>query len=370
MPRVCHLAISLAPGGLEQLVVNWTNARNRREGGSTQICTLDSGGALENQVNDALVTALQARRGRFPWDGGALGRLRNVLSHVDIVHSHNLAAQQYAALACRRLTTRHIHTEHGSNPHTDGLINRWRLRYVGRHTDALVCVSRDTAQKMAPVWAVPHARIHVITNGVSAHISLSAAQQEQLKVSYDIAPGAFVIGSMGRLSREKRYDRLIRALAEMRSRAPARDIVLVLVGEGPERPALEHLAKSLNVEAHVRFCGYQARARDYLDIFDLFLLSSDTEGMPVALLEAMAAGCPVGVTDVGDCRDVIDDGRAGVLLPGDEDMWPECLLQWVSGDRQVRGRAVGRERVERHYMEATTLDAYERLYRRDGDGET
>ena len=173
-----------------------------------------------------------------------------------------------------------------------------------------------------------------------------------------------MLGSVGRLSKEKRYDRLIRALAEMRRHAPEQDVVLVLVGDGPERPSLEGLANELKLASRVIFCGYQENARSYLNVFDLFLLSSETEGMPVALLEAMAAGCPVGVTNVGDCLDVIDGGKAGILLPEDEAMWPGLLTELMTGGRDglLRFGAAGLQRFETHYLESATLDAYEALY--------
>jgi glycosyltransferase involved in cell wall biosynthesis len=362
--RVCHLLISLNPGGLEQLVVQWTNVRNAAHLGSTRICTLDESGVLASQVQGDVVTVLHAQRAKKPWDMAAVKRLRSVFADVDVVHSHNLAAQQYAVLACRGTSVRHVHTEHGSNPHTGGWLNRLRLRFVARRTDALVCVSHDTAAAMRPNWQVADGVVTVVANGVSPHQALLPADRSALRDQFGIPHDAFLVGSIGRLSPEKRYDRLVRTVAELRKREPGLNAMLVLVGEGERHDELVLLADSLSVTSSVNFCGFRPEARRFLDIFNLFVLCSETEGLPVALLEAMAARCPVAVTDVGDCLRVIDDGRAGIALPEDEGQWPVCIAAFAEEaepETLARCKRASR-RIETDYAQAETLRAYESLY--------
>ncbi|MDE0838049.1 MAG: glycosyltransferase [Kiritimatiellae bacterium] len=362
--RVCHLLISLNPGGLEQLVVQWTNARNAAHPGSTKICTLDENGLLASQVHGDVVTVLHANRAQQPWDLAAVKRLRSVFADVDVVHSHNLAAQQYAALACRGTSVRHIHTEHGSNPHTGGWLNRLRLRFLARRTDALVCVSHDTAAAMRPNWKVADGVVTVIANGVSPHQAVLPSERNALRDQLGIPNDAFLIGSIGRLSREKRYDRLIRTLAALQKREPDLNAMLVLVGEGERHDELVLLADSMSVTASVKFCGFRPEARCFLDVFNLFVLCSESEGLPVALLEAMAARCPVAVTDAGDCLRVIDDGRAGIALPDDKGQWPGCIAavaKEAEAETLARCERASR-RIETDYAQAATLRAYESLY--------
>jgi hypothetical protein len=133
IPRVAHLVIALAHGGLERLVVDWTNARNRRYPGSTVIWCLDAPGELAVQVEGDAVWCAEAERARFPWDRAAVRRMKsNGASHgtLDVVHSHNLAAQQYAALVTRGTSMRHVHTQHGANLHNLGLKDRVRSRLL------------------------------------------------------------------------------------------------------------------------------------------------------------------------------------------------------------------------------------------------
>ena len=181
---------------------------------------------------------------------------------------------------------------------------------------------------------------------------------------------------MGRLAHVKGYDRLIRAFASLapsslnfpgasdrnanRRSAP----LLLLVGDGPERSSLERLARDLGVAGRVIFAGYQADPAPYLAAMNLFVLPSRSEGLSVALLEAMAAGVPVLVTEVGANREVIADGEAGTLLPDDEERWPVALASALADNAREKV-AAAQARVKTHYSLETTLDQYEKIYARN-----
>ncbi|MCE9613204.1 MAG: glycosyltransferase family 4 protein [Lentisphaerae bacterium] len=364
-PRVCHLVLSLALGGLERLVVDWTNARNQRHPGSTAIACLDDPGALADQVEGSAVFCVGARRARFPADWQAVRALRKrwVGDSTDIVHSHNLAAHQYAALARWGTSLRHVHTEHGSNPHGAGWLNRCRLRVLARRTHALIAVSADTGRAMSAGWRVPLARVHIIPNGVAPYHPATADALARIRAALQLPEGGLVVGTVGRLAQVKGYDRLLAALPAVLARRPG--VTCVFVGDGPERAALEAQGDRLGLRANVRFAGFQADARAFYALFDLYVAPSRSEGLPVALLEAMAAGCPVLVTDVGDQRAVLDDGRAGHMLSADEREWPDQILACLqgAGREEARRRAVlAQRRVREHYSLAQTLDAYENIY--------
>ncbi len=366
-PRVLHLVITLAHGGLERLVVDWTNARNQRHPGSTLIGCLDEPGELASQVAGGAVFGLGSRRGRFPWDREAARRLigRMAESGIRIVHSHNLAAQQYAVLAARGGQVGHVYTQHGANLHHWGWRDRLRARLLNARTPRLVAVSNSTAEAMQRVFGVPAGRIQTIPNGTGPHPAYPRAAVLQLRAELGVPDGSRVIGSVGRLAWIKGYDRLLTAFAAARRGAAEGDapLTLLLVGDGPERAALEAQARGLGLGRSVVFAGYRAEPRMALDLMGLFVLPSRSEGMPVSLLEAMAAGVPALVTDVGSSREVIDDGRAGQLLPDDERAWPAVLREALSGgpDEEAR-RATARERVAGAFSIERTLDAYERTY--------
>ncbi len=381
-PRVLHVVISLQPGGLEKLVVEWTAYRNRSAPGSTAVCCLDSETAGELAVGDGSVFRLDADRGKFPWDHRAARRLRNlcrgrdadVHAPFDVVHSHNLAAWQYAALATWRTDVRHIHTEHGSLPYASGFLNRWRIRWMERQTDGLVAVSEATATELMCRHGFFRKQLTVIPNGITVHEKKMDHDEEyrrRYRREFNLPDDALVLGSVGRLAPIKGYDRLISVVADVRQRLQqmtnpgADNLYLLLVGDGPERAALERLAMEYGVSDRIRFAGYRDDARDLFSAMDVFVLPSRGEGLSLALLEAMAAGVPVMATDTGETRNVIADGAAGIILPNATQSWPQIIaaqLADLNSPATTQRVTAAAERVRNHYMMEATLAAYERLY--------
>lgn len=378
-PRVIHLVVSLAPGGLERLVVDWTNARNRLLPGSTSICCLDEKGMLAEQVEDADVVCIQAVRLKRPFDISAVRRLRQLLtrksfSSCRVVHSHNAAAWQYASLACLGTGIRHVHTEHGTNPHYCGMVNRVRTALMRRVTHHLVAVSSTTAEDLSRHHHIPRGQITVIANGVCfGKYAEVRGQNLELRKCLGIPETAFVFGSVGRLAHIKGYDRLISAFAAHGLQVPPPATTpqpdhittpfLLLVGDGPEREALARQARVQGVSDRVIFAGYQADPGTYLAVMDLFVLPSRSEGLSIALLEAMAAGVPVAVTDVGENRAIVDGGACGIVLPDDELEWKESFLAVTANRDAMASRAsMGQTRVRTRFSQEATMEGYEKLY--------
>ncbi len=360
--HVVHVVISLAAGGLERLVVDWTSARNRRCAGSTSVCCLDEEGELAPSV-EGRVLCLKAERSRRPFDLGAVKRLRRLLRDAGdvVVHSHNVAAWQYVSLATAGLRVRHVHTEHGTNVYATGWRNRLRNRFLLARTDCLVAVSEDTAHAIAASFGIARERIAVVPNGIDPVPPLA---RDEARERLGLAGDANVLGSVGRLAEVKGYDRLLPVFAEVTARLEY-PWVLVLVGDGPARPELEALTRSRGCEDRVILAGARPDARELMKAFDLFVLPSRSEGLSIALLEAMAASVPVLVTDVGENRLVLDGGRCGTLLPDDEQEWPDALRQALSraGMSRLAAMAVpAAERVADRYSSSTTLGEYERCY--------
>jgi glycosyltransferase involved in cell wall biosynthesis len=372
LPQVFHLVISLAPGGLERLVVDWTNARNRHRPGSTRIVCLDEPGALAGQVEGGAVVCLHANRSRPPFDYIAVGRLRQLLSEASsvqpsaaddpghvrtVLHSHNAAAWQYGSLACAGKGIRHVHTEHGTNPHYRGIVNRLRNAWLRWSTDEMVAVADAVAQTVSTTHGILLSKIRVIQNGISIK-PRSDDSRVEMRERWHVPPEARVVGFVGRLAPVKGCDRLIAALA---TGTPT--TFLLLVGDGAERANLERQARGLGVAARVIFAGYQTDPWPWLKAMDWFVLPSRSEGLSISLLEAMGAGVPVAVTDVGENRRVIAEGRNGVLLSGNECEWMALLDQAEKDPGAMHTRTESaRENVIQSYSLEVTLAEYERLY--------
>jgi glycosyltransferase involved in cell wall biosynthesis len=356
-PKVIHVAVTLEPGGLERLVVRWTQRRNGRCSDSTVVCCLDGPGTLAAHLPAGTVVALEAERGRNPWDRDAVRRLRRLARErgVKVLHSHNLAAQQYAVLAAMGAGLRVVLTEHGSRPPPNGLVRRVREYLLNRLTDRIAAVSGTVAERFA-------GRAVVIPNGVSPHEPASAERKELLRQALGLPAGRPAIGYVGRLAAIKGVDRLVRAFGQMAAEGETQ-AVLLLVGDGPDRDRLKSEARAVGIEDRVVFAGFRDDARGCYDLMDCFVLPSRSEGLPVALLEAMAAGVPALATDVGANREVLLNGEAGTLLPEDCGQWPALLHRAIGHDVELSRKAErGREHVAKHYSEAATAEAYERVY--------
>lgn len=379
IPHVLHLVISLDHGGLERQVLAWARERTHRLPESTTLMCLDRIGSLGDEAAGLPVLCVRSRRRSIPWDIAAVRRIRREIKIREkagvqvVVHSHNLAAWQYGALAIRGTDARLIHTQHGANVHDYGWVNTIRVRLLLRKTDRLVTVSDETALEMATVFHLSPDRIDVVTNGIDIGLFDSASFREagvKLRADMGIPPHALIVGSVGRLAHIKGQDRLIKAFASLCKMLPSNpplDVRLLLVGDGPSRSELERQLLKLDVDADlVHFVGFQADPRPYLAGMDLFVLPSRSEGLPIALLEAMAMGVPVAVTAVGGNASVLGD-VSGILLDVDEANWPGQLAKELErihlGHPDLAGRvSTGRRRVEEMYSLGSSVDQYEALY--------
>ncbi len=172
--------------------------------------------------------------------------------------------------------------------------------------------------------------------------------------------GPLTIGTVAGLRAEKNVARLVRAFAALRARQPAR---LVILGDGPERERLQALAEQLGVAADVELAGYVPQPQAWLPAFDLFALSSDTEQLPIAMLEAMACGVPVVATRVGDVPDIVPPVAQAALSAPDDAAFTAALLAAVDARAQWPAwRAAGLEQVRMHYTRERMLADWGALF--------
>ncbi len=139
---------------------------------------------------------------------------------------------------------------------------------------------------------------------------------------------------------------------------------LVIVGDGPERCALEALCASLEIEAYVTFCGEQARAQEFYPLFDVFVLSSISEGISMTLLEAMSAKVPVVASAVGGNCEVIQNEKTGLLFPSQDKEGLADMLKRLMASTELRKRLshAGYERVKKYFDFNHTISLYHQVY--------
>ncbi len=360
--RVTHVVLSMELGGLESIVLDLVR-EGRRAGQSVAVVCLERPGVLAEQVEaqGGRLACIHKPPGIRLEVFGRLGRLFREL-RPDVVHTHQIGALFYAGPAARRAGVPVVvHTEHGKH-YDHRRRTRWLGRLAARGAARFFCVSADIAAAVGAHRIAPPGKIRVVPNGIDTTRFQEENEAGAVRQSLGIPANAPVIGTVGRLSEVKRQDLLIRAFQQVRARLA--DAHLLLVGDGPWLGRLRELVAGLGLADSVHFAGYQAQPAPYLQAMDLFALTSQSEGMPLAVLEAWAAGLPVVATRVGGLPELVDDGRTGILVAfGDDAALARALGDLLADPATARRLgAAGRDRVEARYSLRRMADEYQRHY--------
>jgi glycosyltransferase involved in cell wall biosynthesis len=348
--RVIHVSLGLHLGGMEKLLVEFAKHADRTRF-DLRFVSLTTRGEAADDIERAgwPVTTLNESAGirmKLPL------RLRSLFRDIgaDIVHTHNTRPLLYAAPAARLAGAGAVvHTRHGQRL---GASRRQTMLFnlACRWADRVVSVSADST-KLACSQGLPREKLLTIHNGI------------------DLAPFTFRVpdanGSIvfvGRLSPEKDLDTLLEAVALLRQRGSSTP--LHIAGDGPERSRLERLCAERQLHDSVRFLGAVRNVPGLLATAGLLVLPSLSEGISLALLEAMASGVPVVATRIGGNAEVIEDERTGLLIPTRD---PEALagaIHRLQADPSAATRlaVAARQRVETCFDVREMVRRYESLY--------
>jgi glycosyltransferase involved in cell wall biosynthesis len=280
--------------------------------------------------------------------------------HADVVHTHNPLPLIYGAPAARLVGAAAIHTKHGANPGTRA--HRLLRRGAARFVHAFVAVSDTTAAQAREQHDAPVARMHTIANGIRLdryHPDPEARAAARVELGLG---DAWVVGTVGRLDDYKNQTLLVRAMAPHLSSR----VRLVIVGDGPARGAVEAEVARLPEPRWVVMTGRRMDVPRLVPAFDVFALSSKTEGLPLVVPEAMAAGLPIVTTAVGGLPGVVDDNETGLLVPVDEAALSAALGALVRDPDRARAlgeraRAIALDRYGADRMVEAYLDLYARI---------
>ncbi|HVX39492.1 MAG TPA: glycosyltransferase [Gemmatimonadaceae bacterium] len=366
--RLLHVVLTLDVGGLERLVIELVNRADAARFDS-HVLTIRHAGRRASDLRDpdVLHAAPPQSRWSMLWPRELAAEIRTLAP--DIVHTHSGVWYKASLAAALAGVRRSVHTDHGRL-----VPDRWHDRLTdglaARRTGAVVAVSDPLAAYMRRALHVPTSRLRVIRNGVDVDafaVHGAARAASVVRSELGIAPDVPVIGSIGRLDAIKDYALLIEAFAVLRAGwrggpAPA----LVIAGDGPERASLESRVRALDarVAADVRFLGFRSDVRELLAAFDVFSLSSRSEGTSLSLLEAMSAGlCPV-VSNVGGNADVLGPELAHRLVDSREPrVFGDALTDALrAAERRRTDGDRARRRARSEYSLDAMVRAYERLY--------
>jgi len=357
-----HLLISFSVGGAEVVAFNLS----RSVDSSAFRCmasSLSGDGPMRAsfEAEGISTRCLQRRNAFFGLDWALVWRLARLLKreHVSILHCHNRAPLIYGALAARAAGLKVVVcTRHALNARpVKGKVWFWE-RLLSPMTTHVIAVSHTVRDIGLRTGRMSEERSSVIYNGVDMELFTPGPGRKEGR------DGTVAIGCVARLSDEKRHVDLIGAVCELRRRG--RDVEAYLVGDGPMRKQLEDEVGKLGLRERIHFLGRRADVPKLLRGFDVFVLPSRFEGLPMTVIEAMAAGLPVVATKVGSLHEIVEDGGTGLLVRPKEPPELAAAVEKLVADerlRKVMGAAGRKVAVERFSLSAAARQ-HEELYRR------
>jgi glycosyltransferase involved in cell wall biosynthesis len=298
-----------------------------------------------------------------------LGRLRAMLGRESraVVHSHGYKPDiLIAALGVPRrlpcLATCHSWYSETMKDKALEYLDKWAVRRF----DHVVAVSEEIYRDLR-ASRTPAAKLSRIDNGISIP-ALDRPQREEIRAEWNLAPGEKLVVQIGRLAKSKRNTLLLKAVADLPRDIAAR---VVLIGDGEERSALAEYARSAGIEDRVIFAGYRPDAAAIMAAADVLAITSNKEGLPIVLLEAMAVGCPIIATAVGAIPQVLSPQSAWIIPVDDDAALVRALREALGEASPARERAAKAKSVflasyARDVMGRQYLDLYERAWRARG----
>jgi glycosyltransferase involved in cell wall biosynthesis len=359
--RLAHLIESDGPGGAERMLA--TLAGGLQAAGAENVVVAPARGegwlAHELRGTGVRVELFHLDRPFSPmlarWLTATLRRHR-----VALAHSHEFTMAVYGAWAARQAGIPHVVTMHGSRYYAGRLRRRIAMRMAVALSRSVVAVSQGLKRHLSRDLLVRASRIDTIPNGAQ----LTPVAQSALRAELRLGEGDQLAVAIGSLYPVKGHRFLLEALALLAERYPR--LHVAIAGRGELEAGLRARARDLRVEGRFHLLGLRSDIANLLAAADVFVLPSLSEGVPLAVLEAMLAGRPIVATAVGDVPTVLMDGRAGVLVPpGDAAALASGLAQLLADPTQARRLSTAAsERAAEAYTVDTMLERYVSVYDR------
>lgn len=366
-PHLLHVFSTFVPAGPEMRTVRMINAWGQAYRHSILAIDGRTDAAKELGANSSARILPNIERANTPRTLMALRKLFKQ-EQPDLILSYNWGAFD-SVMASRSLgwQARHIHHEDGFNADEAQQFKGrrvWTRRLLLPKVAKVVVPSTVLDGIASGIWKLKPNHTQLIPNGIDLSAFQTRSVAADLRAQLSIDPKAVVIGFVGHLRPVKNPVRLVRAFAEVTG-SPAPH--LLVLGEGEERDAIVRTAKEAGVSGRVHLVGHQANTAPWYNAMDMFAISSDSEQMPVAMLEAMASGLAVVSTDVGDVSHMLPDAQQEFLATGAEQNRTAALgqaMQALVNDEAKRAELghANRQRVEERYSFDVMLDAYHDLF--------
>jgi len=362
--HVLHIFPSFGIGGVPLRMVRIINHLGKRF--RHTVIALDNNfeaaAGVAGDIDVKLLSMQRSRRGALRAVAGSVLALRRL--RPDLLLTYNWGAIEWAMASRLLPVSRHVHLEAGfGKGEADSQIPRRVLfrRWALARCALVVVPSRSLEDLARRVWRLPAARVAYVPNGVDT-VRFSSPDRDGVP-GFTRRPNELVIGTVAPLRPEKNVGRLLRVFATLENSLTVR---LVVAGDGIERGSLERLAAELGIAQRVIFTG-QVTPESVLGTFDIFALSSDTEQMPNALLEAMAASRAIAAVDVGDVKRIVCEDNREFIIARDDVPGFAAAITRLARDPKMRD-ALGmknRHRVTAEFSQERMFSAYFEVFAGD-----
>lgn len=357
--KIMQVTWSLVAGGAE--IYALTIARNLAPTHyATELCALDQGGALEAEIK-RLGISYRVMNRRQGIDLRLIWRLYRFFARErpGIIHTHHFNQLFYSFIGARMTGARIVHTEHSLEAYEGRRKMRLALRLLSIFCRKVVAIGSESETFMRERVGIPERKLTVIRAGID--LKAFNESKAEARAALGLSSKDRVVAIVARLYPEKNHQLLLAAFAEVCEHvANAR---LLVVGEGTERAAIQEEIKRLRLEDHVKMLGVRRDVARILAATDVFALSSTREGLPIVVLEAMAAARAVVATAVGDLPSIINDRETGIIVPpGDAHAMASALIELLNDESlAMRVGEAARSSVQAYGLE-TMISRYQNLY--------
>ncbi|MGR5134599.1 glycosyltransferase [Vibrio alfacsensis] len=365
--HVCHLVYSFDIGGLERVISDCIKTLDQNEYRHS-IIALTEIGAFVNELEEGVkFYSLSKEKGH---DLSIHLKLYKIIKKIkpDILHSYNLSTIEYQWLACIAGVPMRIHAEHGRDSYDiHGRVKKYQVlrRLMNPFINHFVSVSLDLHNWMLNDVRLPEKKLTLIRNGIDTDYYNPAFTNQ---VNNEVYKGKFIFGHVSRLHPIKNQSFLIEQFynACLASDTFKDNCLLVIVGNGPDKEKLEmQVSQNEGLLGRVIFTGSKTNVRDYYGMFDVFVMSSIAEGIPMTLLESMSMGLPHLVTSVGGIKEVVRNDQTGLSLEGTEKhSYYQNMIDLFNDRERLNAMSnKARERIVSDYSQDKMVNAYNLLYK-------
>jgi glycosyltransferase involved in cell wall biosynthesis len=298
-------------------------------------------------------------------DISAYLRLRDAFATADIIHAHKHSSLFHSHLWSVRRNRPKVVAHLHSNIYSLGLREQLVARCLCGLSNKVIVVSLADYVDCLKKWKIDPQRLEVVHNGVDTTL-FSGNYRETARKLLQVTPDTYVVGTVGSINKYKGHEFLVKCAAEVK-RHIKKKIHFVIVGNAPDDDLMTRLtllSEQLDLTSSISFLGYRRDTHIVMAGFDLFVMPSRTECLPVALLEAMSSGIPSIATSVGGIPEILDDGKYGLLVPPeDSHLLANAVLSIInSPERQASLSSLGRQRIIQHFSVEAMAHKTEAIY--------